>query len=73
MTRRGNANDLTEAYYIGLMNSVGYRNKDLAKPVIGIVNSWNDVNPGHKPFAQLAGVGGAEQGAVWLYRDDWGN
>ena len=55
MTRRGNANDLTEAYYIGLMNSVGYRNKDLAKPVIGIVNSWNDVNPGHKPFAQLAG------------------
>ena len=55
MTRRGNAIDLTEAYYIGLMNSVGYRNKDLAKPVIGIVNSWNDVNPGHKPFAQLAG------------------
>ena len=55
MMRRGNAKDLTEAYYIGLMNSVGYRNKDLAKPVIGIVNSWNDVNPGHKPFAQLAG------------------
>ena len=55
MTRRGKAIDLTEAYYIGLMNSVGYRNKDLAKPVIGIVNSWNDVNPGHKPFAQLAG------------------
>ena len=55
MMRRGNAKDLTEAYYIGLMNSVGYRNKDLAKPVIGIVNSWNDVNPGHKPFAQLSG------------------
>ena len=47
MTRRGNANDLTEAYYIGLMNSVGYRNKDLAKPVIGIVNSWNDINQCH--------------------------
>ena len=55
MTRRGNPQDLTEAYFIGLMNSVGYRNKDLAKPVIGIVNSWNDVNPGHKPFAQLSG------------------
>ncbi len=55
MTRRGNAKDLTEAYYIGLMNSVGYRNKDISKPVIGVVNSWNDVNPGHKPFAQLAG------------------
>ena len=23
--------------------------------------------------AYRAGVGGAEQGAVWLYRDDWGN
>ena len=29
MTRRGNAKDLTEAYYIGLMNSVGYRNRQL--------------------------------------------
>ena len=45
---------MTEAYYVGLMNSVGYRKKDLRKPVIGIVNSWNDVNPGHKPFQQLA-------------------
>lgn len=52
--RRGNANDMTEAYYIGLMSSVGYRKKDVAKPVIGVVNSWNDVNPGHKPLAQLA-------------------
>ena len=38
-----------EAYYIGLMNAAGYRDKDLKKPIIGIVNSWNDVNPGHKP------------------------
>ena len=38
-----------EAYYIGLMNAAGYRDKDLKKPTIGIVNSWNDVNPGHKP------------------------
>ncbi len=55
MAKRGNEKDKTEAYYIGLMSSVGYRKKDLAKPVIGVVNSWNDVNPGHKPFAQLAG------------------
>jgi len=46
---------MTDAYYIGLMNASGYRNKDLRKPVIGIVNSWNDVNPGHKPFRVLAG------------------
>ncbi len=43
-----------EAYYVGLMNSVGYRDKDLKKPIIGIVNSWNDVNPGHKPLKDLA-------------------
>lgn len=55
MGKRGNPQDVTEAYYIGLMSSVGYRKKDIAKPVIGVVNSWNDVNPGHKPLAQLAG------------------
>jgi dihydroxy-acid dehydratase len=54
MTRRGNEKDMTEAYYIGLMSSVGYRKKDLAKPIIGVINSWNDVNPGHKPLASLA-------------------
>ena len=43
-----------EAYYVGLMNAVGYRNKDLDRPMIGIVNSWNDVNPGHKPLRELA-------------------
>ena len=42
------------AYYVGLMNSVGYRSKDIAKPTIGIVNSWTEVNPGHKPLRELA-------------------
>ena len=44
----------TEAYYVGLMAGSGYRMKDLRKPVIGIVNSWTDVNPGHKPLLELA-------------------
>lgn len=43
-----------EAYYVGLMNAVGYRDKDIKKPIIGVVNSWNDVNPGHKPLRDLA-------------------
>ncbi|WP_028254644.1 dihydroxy-acid dehydratase [Veillonella magna] len=46
-------NKITDAYYTGLMNAVGYDNSDLEKPIIGIVNSWNDVNPGHKPFKEL--------------------
>jgi dihydroxy-acid dehydratase len=53
MTRRGNAKDMTEAYFIGLMNAAGYRTKDVARPIIGIVNSFTDFNPGHKPFAEL--------------------
>ena len=44
-----------EGYYVGLMNACGYRTKDLEKPVIGIVNSFTDVNPGHRAFRELAG------------------
>ena len=54
MGKRGNLQDMTEAYYIGLMSASGYRKKDMAKPVIGIVNSYNDANPGHKPFREIA-------------------
>ncbi len=45
--------NIADGYYEGLMNAAGYRSKDLKKPVIGVVNSWNDVNPGHKPFKEL--------------------
>jgi len=52
---RGNPEDITEAYYRGLMHSSGYRRKDLDKPQIAVVNSWTDVNPGHQPLRELAG------------------
>ncbi len=55
MGRRGNPKDMTEAYFVGLMASAGYRKKDLQKPIIGLVNSWTDANPGHKPLKELAG------------------
>jgi dihydroxy-acid dehydratase len=51
---RGLPEDMTEAYYRGLMHSVGYRRKDLDKPQIAVVNSWTDVNPGHQPLRELA-------------------
>lgn len=44
-----------EGYYVGLMNACAYRSKDLDKPVIGIVNSFTDVNPGHRAFKELVG------------------
>jgi len=45
--------DPQQAYYVGLMNSCGYRTEDLKKPVIGIANSYTDVNPGHRAFKEL--------------------
>ena len=46
--------DRTQAYYVGLMHACGYSEKDLRHPVIGIVNSFTDANPGHKPLRELA-------------------
>jgi dihydroxy-acid dehydratase len=54
MFKRGNSEDITEAYFIGLMSASGYRKKDLQKPIIGVVNSYNEANPGHKPFREIA-------------------
>lgn len=71
-----------EAYYVGLMNACGYRDKDLKKPVIGIVNSWNDVNPGHKALKELVqyvkegvwAAGGAPQNLMYLHPvTEWHN
>ncbi|MDX2446129.1 MAG: dihydroxy-acid dehydratase [Desulfobacterales bacterium] len=53
-SHRGGPEDITEAYYRGLMHAVGYRPKDLQKPQIAVVNSWTDVNPGHLPLKDLA-------------------
>ena len=46
--------DQTQGYFIGLMQACGYREKDLRKPVIGIVNSYTEANPGHRPLRELA-------------------
>ena len=51
---RGRPEEITEAYYRGLMHSVGYRRKDLDKPQIAVINSWTEVNPGHQPLRELA-------------------
>jgi dihydroxy-acid dehydratase len=53
---RGKPEDITEAYYRGLMFSVGFRAKDLQKPVIAIVNSWTEANPGHVLFDRLSRI-----------------
>lgn len=38
----------------GLMRGMGYSDEELKRPIIGIVNSWNEYNPGHVHLQQVA-------------------
>ncbi len=38
----------------GLMLGMGYSEEELKRPLIGIVNSWNEYNPGHVHLRQVA-------------------
>lgn len=37
-----------------LVKSMGYTDKDLDRPIVGIINTWSETNPGHVQFRQLA-------------------
>lgn len=37
-----------------LVKSMGYTDEDLEKPIVGIINTWAETNPGHYNFRQLA-------------------
>jgi dihydroxy-acid dehydratase len=43
-----------------LLYAMGVSEKDATRPVIGIVNSWNEMNPGHYPFKEALGLIKAE-------------
>ncbi|MFA6846181.1 MAG: dihydroxy-acid dehydratase [Sphaerochaetaceae bacterium] len=38
-----------------LLFAMGISEKDVERPVIGIVNSWSEMNPGHFPFKDVIG------------------
>lgn len=42
------------AYPRAMFKSVGYTEKDLSKPVIGVVSSWSELHPGSYPNKELA-------------------
>ncbi len=54
MTDRGIFEGLHGAYPRALYRAMGFRDSDFGKPLIGIVNSWSEVNPGHFHLRQLA-------------------
>ena len=42
------------AYPRALYRGMGFQEDDFSKPLIGVVNSWSEVNPGHFHLRQLA-------------------
>ncbi|MFX0035699.1 MAG: dihydroxy-acid dehydratase [Candidatus Hermodarchaeota archaeon] len=46
--------DPKKAYERALYHGCGYSYEDLQKPKIAIVNSWNEINPGHIHLRKLA-------------------
>jgi dihydroxy-acid dehydratase len=53
-TGRGIFEGLHGAYPRALYRAMGYQDADFGRPLIGIVNSWSEVNPGHFHLRALA-------------------
>jgi dihydroxy-acid dehydratase len=54
MTENGIFSGIHGAYPRALYRAMGYTDDDFRKPLIGVVNSWDEVNPGHFHLRQLA-------------------
>lgn len=54
MKDKGIFDGLHGAYPRALYRAMGFQDSDFRKPLIGIVNSWSEVNPGHFHLRQLA-------------------
>jgi len=46
--------DRTAMLRNALLKSMGYTDKDIEKPIIGIINTWAETDPGHVHFRQLS-------------------
>lgn len=49
--KRGNRQALLRN---ALLKTMGYTDKDIEKPIVGIINTWAETNPGHVHFRQLS-------------------
>jgi dihydroxy-acid dehydratase len=54
MSTNQDESDPRKAYERALYHGCGYSSEDLEKPKIAIVNSWNEINPGHIHLRKLA-------------------
>jgi dihydroxy-acid dehydratase len=54
MGNRLNLMEVSSAPKRSLMKSMGYSDEQMTKPLIGIVNSFNEVDPGHIHLQNIA-------------------
>lgn len=54
MKRLEKASDFAIALAKGHLASTGVSYDDMERPIIGVVNSWNEIVPGHVPLRQIA-------------------
>jgi dihydroxy-acid dehydratase len=47
-------NDPFDWTFRGHIRSMGFTDYDMGRPIIGVVNPWSELNPGHWHFKQLA-------------------
>ena len=60
---------VTRATQRSLLKATGLSNEDRKKPLVGVVNSFNEVNPGHvhlREIAESVKLGIASKGGVGL-------
>ncbi|RJP17500.1 MAG: dihydroxy-acid dehydratase [Candidatus Abyssobacteria bacterium SURF_5] len=54
--------DPEKSYQRALYKAVGYSDRDLEKPLIAVVNSWSELNPGH---SHLRGIAEHIKQGIW--------
>ncbi|MBN1400589.1 MAG: dihydroxy-acid dehydratase, partial [Anaerolineae bacterium] len=52
--RKVRMDDPLDGTFRGHVRSMGYTDFDMGRPIIGVVNPWSELNPGHWHFRMLA-------------------
>ncbi|MGE5507248.1 MAG: dihydroxy-acid dehydratase [Chitinophagales bacterium] len=53
LNRLAELGEETIAHQVALLKAEGFTDKELARPWIGVVNTWSELNPGHYHLSQL--------------------
>jgi dihydroxy-acid dehydratase len=60
--KKSGTRDPEQAYLRALYKAIGFEDRDLRKPLIAVVNSWSELNPGH---VHLRGIADRIKEGIW--------